>query len=76
MMRGRLIDRLFMHVDAVNIVLFEIFFLKRDHFSFAFTFYSIVVVVLVGCRIISYWFLGVRTGGIRILVVLRSLEAR
>jgi hypothetical protein len=76
MMRGRLIDRLFMHVDAVNIVLFEIFFLKRDHFSFAFTFYSIVVVVLVGCCVISHWFLGVRAWGIRIQVVLRGLKSR
>lgn len=76
MMRGRLIDGLFVHIDAVHIVLFEIFFLKRDYFSFAFTFYSIVVVVLVRCCVISYWFLGVRTGGIWIGVVLRSLEPR
>lgn len=75
-MRGRLIDGLFMHVDTVNIVLLDIFFLYRGNFSFAFTFYPIVVVVLVRSCMIWYWFFSVRTGGIRIGVVLRSLKAR
>ena len=76
MMRGRLIDRLLMHVDTVNIVMLEIFFLKRDHFPFAFTFYPIVVVVLIRCCVIRYWFFSVGAGGVWIRVVLRSLKPR